>query len=409
MRRLTLHLNEVSAVADPWATRIAGPVAIIAANTSLEATRLAGSPLRLEARAEKDLRSVTITGVIDAEASVPAPLTVIVNGEVRSCSFMPARPFRWVLPSQTQRNRSISLEIAVQPDPSSSGGNDGEDRTSRLHLKQVSFDPDIPLTSEADGIVLSTVLLSYNRADLLQLTIGSYLETVSVPYELIIVDNASDMETRRVIDEFSQREAKIWPILLSENGGGRSLNLGVAESRGSYIHISENGLEYLPGWDRTLLTKLELFPGLGQLGLQQPDPRSRSMKRWTVDGLTVYLSKGNVMTPSVMPRGVYESGVLWTTRGVDPVLFPDDGRFSDSVKEHDYLVAWNDIDLVINHGSMVEEYVRRLPYYVANFLAKAPGEEGIEVLASKLRAGGYSLHQNKNGEWTTSPLSGEHG
>ena len=40
---------------------------------------------------------------------------------------------------------------------------------------------------------ISTILLSHNRKYLLKKTVESYLKTVSVPFELIIVDNGSDL------------------------------------------------------------------------------------------------------------------------------------------------------------------------------------------------------------------------
>lgn len=39
--------------------------------------------------------------------------------------------------------------------------------------------------------LISTTILSWNRADLLRLTPESYVNTVTVPYEMFIIDNAS--------------------------------------------------------------------------------------------------------------------------------------------------------------------------------------------------------------------------
>jgi hypothetical protein len=357
----------------------------------------------LEVRALKALRSLTIQGTVPAEIEAPLNLTASANGQSWSCQVDPGLPFRWGIPFRANSGTHIVINVNAEPNRHPAQPTDcAIERGAALRLEQLSFDPDIEFIAEHSGVVLSTVLLSFNRPDLLRRTLESYLATVSVPYELIIVDNNSDETTRQLIAEMSERHPTIEAILLAENLGGAAINLGVAQSRGHYIHISENDLEYLPGWDQTLLTKLEVFPKLGQLSVVASG--SHEVRPWTVDGLTVHLARHNVMTPSVMPREVYEAGVRWTTRGEGNVLFPADGRFSHSVKEHGYLVAWNDADLVINHGFEVAEYIRRLPYYIANYLAKPPPEGGIEVLAARLRAGGYRLEQDASGEWTATPM-----
>jgi glycosyltransferase involved in cell wall biosynthesis len=46
--------------------------------------------------------------------------------------------------------------------------------------------------------VISIVVLNWNRSDLLKETIDSYLNTVTVPYELFIIDNASADDSREL-------------------------------------------------------------------------------------------------------------------------------------------------------------------------------------------------------------------
>ncbi len=79
--------------------------------------------------------------------------------------------------------------------------------------------------------VLSTVLLSWNRSDLLRSTLESYRETIEVPFELFIVDNASDDDAGTVIEEFCARCPQATPILLDHNLGGEALNLGIERAR----------------------------------------------------------------------------------------------------------------------------------------------------------------------------------
>ncbi len=126
-------------------------------------------------------------------------------------------------------------------------------------------------------IVLSTVLLNWNRADLLARTVESYLATVSVPYELIIVDNASTDESPRLITAACEGRDNHQAILFPDNRGGEAINAGIERCRGRYVHVSENDMEYLPGWDRTLLAKLQAFPGLGQISPLAPVPQAKEI------------------------------------------------------------------------------------------------------------------------------------
>jgi len=252
-------------------------------------------------------------------------------------------------------------------------------------------------TPSGDGeVVLSTVLLSWNRADLLARTIESYLSTVSVPYELILVDNGSTDDAPRVIAAYEGRPNH-HALLLAENRGGDAINAGIDRCRGRYVHVSENDMLYRPGWDQTLLAKLRTFPNLGQLSLHAPG--SAPASSWSVDGLTVYVADINVGTTCICPREVYERGARWQSRGTGEVRLPADSAFSSSVKALGYVVAWNDVPVVTNLGHSVDEFVRRLPYYVANYDAK-PERGGVEHLERRLREGGYRLIRDEAGQWS---------
>lgn len=119
--------------------------------------------------------------------------------------------------------------------------------------------------AEDNNIVISTVILNWNRSDLLKITVESYLKTVEVPYELIIVDNGSTDNSRKIIEELKAKHGnkinKI--ILLDKNIGGEAINLGLNEAKGKLLHISENDIEYLPGWSTKVVKLFQTFDKLG--------------------------------------------------------------------------------------------------------------------------------------------------
>jgi len=112
--------------------------------------------------------------------------------------------------------------------------------------------------------VISTILLNWNRADLLEKTLESYLSTIRTPFELFIIDNASTDTSRDVINRVTEQYPNVSAIFLPENQGGKAFNVALPLCRGRFIHFSENDLEYLPGWDAYVLRAFEDFPKLGQ-------------------------------------------------------------------------------------------------------------------------------------------------
>ncbi len=234
--------------------------------------------------------------------------------------------------------------------------------------------------------VISTVILNWNRADLLELTCKSYLETVSVPCEIIIVDNGSTDGSREVAERMSAAEENISTILLDENRGGAAINLGLERATGTLLHISENDLEYLPGWSEKVVDLFDTFESLGQLSLYGPVPDDEEV--WSLKlsdlmhrkGRIIYQALNNVGTSCILRRELWDRGLRVTNLPeVSGVLFPNDQKLSDDIKAMGMMVAWCDHYLVRNHGHTVSEFESREDYYRANYRAKPwVGESGWE-------------------------------
>lgn len=77
--------------------------------------------------------------------------------------------------------------------------------------------------------LISTVLLNWNRADLLQRTLTSYLDTIACPFELFVVDNGSTDGSPAVIKDFCDAVPEIHSIFLATNCGGEALNNGLQQ------------------------------------------------------------------------------------------------------------------------------------------------------------------------------------
>ena len=82
--------------------------------------------------------------------------------------------------------------------------------------------------------LISVVIPTYNRADLIPKAIQSVLDQTYQNWELIIVDNYSDDGTKEVIDSF--KDPRISMLLLPRTGSvAASRNMGVQHSKGEWI------------------------------------------------------------------------------------------------------------------------------------------------------------------------------
>jgi predicted O-methyltransferase YrrM/glycosyltransferase involved in cell wall biosynthesis len=226
---------------------------------------------------------------------------------------------------------------------------------------------------------LSTVVINWNRRDLLERTLKSYLSTVTVSYELIVVDNASTDDSLLLLNNICKQYPYVRVISLASNEGGDAINKGIAETKGQFIHISENDIEYLPGWSEKVLSVFSAFPNLGQLSLFGPVPSDDEI--WELkpcvllhsSDQVIYEASENVGTTCIIPRKVIAQGVrlISIQNNENTVRFPDDAKLSLDIKKLGYTVAWSDHYLVRNLGHTLEEFENRNAYYRQDYDAKS--------------------------------------
>ncbi|HWD85426.1 MAG TPA: glycosyltransferase [Solirubrobacteraceae bacterium] len=108
--------------------------------------------------------------------------------------------------------------------------------------------PEFP---QFDAPQVSIVIPVFRRADLTRRCLTSILEhTSDVPYEIILVDDASDAGNQSLLA--AVQGARL--IVNRENLGYlRSVNRGAAEARGRWLVLANNDIEAQPGWLRELV------------------------------------------------------------------------------------------------------------------------------------------------------------
>ena len=92
---------------------------------------------------------------------------------------------------------------------------------------------------------ISIVIPTYNRADLIPIAIQSVLDQTYQNWELIIVDNFSDDDTKEVVESFADH--RISMLQLPRTGSvAASRNFGVLHSKGEWIAFLDSDDWWFP-------------------------------------------------------------------------------------------------------------------------------------------------------------------
>lgn len=132
---------------------------------------------------------------------------------------------------------------------------------------------------------LHTCVITYNRIDLSKRAIEGYLETVTVPHTIVIVDNGSTDGTREWLEEWVTQDSLRRVLLLPDNKyPGYACNRGweLAPSDADFLHRLDNDFKLLPGWCEEAQERFSAEPLLGQLGLRTDEEEHHA--KWNVGG-----------------------------------------------------------------------------------------------------------------------------
>lgn len=104
--------------------------------------------------------------------------------------------------------------------------------------------------------LVSVVIPTYNRSEKLKRAIRSVLNQTYDNFELIIVDDASEYDTEKLVTSFN--DGRINHIQHNENrGGAAARNTGIKESGGKYISFLDDDDAFLPKKIEKLVSVLE--------------------------------------------------------------------------------------------------------------------------------------------------------
>src|SRR5690349_11805158 len=104
----------------------------------------------------------------------------------------------------------------------------------------------------------SIVIPTYNRAELIPLTLNSVIEQTFFDFEIIVVDDGSTDDTEKSINAYLEdKRISYYKIKNSERGAAR--NYGVSKSKGEYITFLDSDDIFLPWHLSTAAEKIKQF------------------------------------------------------------------------------------------------------------------------------------------------------
>lgn len=115
--------------------------------------------------------------------------------------------------------------------------------------------------------LVSMVMLTWNQLEYTRNCLASILQTVSIPFELIVVDNGSTDGTREWLRQQAAADLRIRLVENDENRGfAAGCNQGMQLAKGQYILLLNNDLVLYDGWLERMLALFGRRPDAGIIG-----------------------------------------------------------------------------------------------------------------------------------------------
>jgi len=143
----------------------------------------------------------------------------------------------------------------------------GETKVSAFLESQANFE--LPLFSK---VKVSIILVLYNKVEYTYQCLESIKAHADIPYEVVIIDNASDDKTKFLLERTKNSK-----VVINKNNLGflKACNQAVQMAEGEYILFLNNDTQLIPGVFSALVRTIEQNEAIGAVGgrLIFPDGR----------------------------------------------------------------------------------------------------------------------------------------
>jgi O-antigen biosynthesis protein len=141
--------------------------------------------------------------------------------------------------------------------------------------------------------VVTIVIPTFNKAPYTYLALESLLSSEpDLPFELVLVDNASTDETRALLKQLENVRTQLNERNL---GFGDACNLGANMARGEYVCFLNSDTLLTPGWLSALVRTIRSYPQCGAVGAKLVHPDRKLQEAGSIiwnDGSTCGFGRG---------------------------------------------------------------------------------------------------------------------
>ena len=116
---------------------------------------------------------------------------------------------------------------------------------------------EVSTTATADQITATVLMASHNRLSLLTESVASALSQDYESFEVLVIDDGSDEETRAWLEEAAEREPGLRVVFQKHSGVGEARARGVREARGEWVCILDSDDLLVPGGLSRLMREIE--------------------------------------------------------------------------------------------------------------------------------------------------------
>lgn len=143
---------------------------------------------------------------------------------------------------------------------------------------------------------ISVIICTYNRASILADTLKSYTtleQNTACEAELLIVDNNSNDETRRVVDQFIVQYPETRYVFEPQSGLSYARNTGIRESRGDIIVFVDDDVFFDSCWLKAVVHIFRDYPEASCMGGKSIPQFESGRPDWSTDMLMNFYGSTN--------------------------------------------------------------------------------------------------------------------
>lgn len=228
---------------------------------------------------------------------------------------------------------------------------------------------------------LGSCIITFNRLEYTKKCVESYLDTIDIPFEMAIVDNASTDGTKdwlSLIDEDNihviYNDANYFP--------GHACNIGweyltTHTQDLTHLHRSDNDVLYLDGWSSYAMRAFDVVDRLGQFGILTAEESGWLGVEWDpedIDGIKLSQQhSANIGGNSIIPIDVWNIGVRYKAIPWQPGA-NEDWFFSMDIKQYFYHLYVSGETIALNQSF---DQMSRYPDYTQYVTSIRDYSEGL--------------------------------